>query len=392
MIDRHNAVLLKFKEQFGGDAGVGLARAPGRVNIIGEHTDYNDGLVLPIAIARDTLAAFRPNESRDIRVFSMALDESASLSLDGELPDEPPWARYVGGVAHALSDENVELVGTDMVVHTTLPVGGGLSSSAALEVSAGLALTSAAGAEIDRGALARLCQRAENESVGMRCGIMDQYVALFAKQGSAVQIDCRSLTHTLVPCVTDTAKFVVCDTGVHHELAASEYNRRRQECETGAAEAARVLTGQEVTALRDVEPGALSALQGELDPVVFRRVRHVVTENARVTDAAQAMEQQNYIALGVLMDASHESLRDDYEVSCAELDAMVEAAWSQPGVYGSRMTGGGFGGCTISLVDAARVDDFCEGIAATYRDQTGLTPAVYVCTPEGGADVLRPAG
>ena len=221
---------------------------------------------------------------------------------------------------------------------------------------------------------------------------MDQYVTLFAEEGAAVRLDCRELTHELVPCATDTAKFVVCDTGVHHELAATEYNRRRGECEEGAAEAARILTAQDVRALRDIVPGQLSALEPELDPVVFKRVRHVVTENARVLEAAQSMREQNYVALGVLMDASHESLSSDFEVSCIELDMMVELAWSQMGVYGARMTGGGFGGCTINLIDAEHVDAFCTSVGLGYEQKTGTAPSIYVCAAEKGAEVIRRAG
>ncbi|MFO7899557.1 MAG: galactokinase, partial [Planctomycetota bacterium] len=353
MIDRENAILLEFKERYGTGEGVGLARAPGRVNLIGEHTDYNDGLVLPIAIARDTVAGFRPNDSRTVRVHSMTLDESADFSLDDEaVATEPPWLAYVAGVARSLMDAEVELVGCDLVIHSTVPAGGGLSSSAALEVSTALALCAAAGQEVDRKELMWACHRAEGDYVGMRCGIMDQYVALFGEAGSAVLLDCRAAEHQLVPCATDVVKFVVCDTGVRHELATSEYNRRRQECEEGARDAARLLKAKTVRSLRDLDPGDLSELGQELEPVIFRRVRHVVTENARVREAAGALREQNYLSMGVLMDASHDSLRDDYEVSCSELDTMVELAWSQRGVYGSRMTGGGFGGCTITLVDA----------------------------------------
>jgi len=392
MIDRESAILLKFKEMYGNNEGAGLARAPGRVNIIGEHTDYNDGYVLPIAIARDTMVAFRPTDSRTVNVCSMAVDESAGFALDEEgVPAGPHWVSYAAGVARVLAEEGVDLVGADLVIHSTVPIGGGLSSSAALEVSLALAFTSMAGVELDKRTLATACRRAENEYAGMGCGIMDQYVALYGEAGSAVLLDCRSMSHELVSCPSDTAKFVVCDTGVRHELATTEYNSRRQECSRAVQGAARVLRDEPVHSLRDLGPGDLPYLEHELDPVIFRRARHVVTENARVIAAAESMREQNYIAMGVLMDASHESLREDFEVSCEELDVMVEIAWAQSGVFGARMTGGGFGGCTISLVDSQQVDTFCKNITAAYKQRTGIVPSVYVCAPENSAEVVRGA-
>ena len=392
MIDRENAMLLKFKELYGTDSGVGLTRAPGRVNIIGEHTDYNDGFVLPIAIARDTLVAFKPNGTRDVNVYSMEQDKPERFSLD-EARDEslPMWVAYVAGVAGELQAAGYGLVGIDMVIHSTVPIGGGLSSSAALEVSTAMAYSSAAGFEVERKKLALICQAAEHHYAGMLCGVMDQYVALFGERGLAVRLDCRALEHEAVPLSADTAKFIVCDTGVRHELASSEYNKRRAECEQGVAIAARILTDRTVTALRDVAPSDLPDLVDDLDQIVVKRVRHVVTENARVLAAVDAMRTQNHVALGVLMDASHESLRDDYEVSCKELDTLVDIAWAQSGVYGSRMTGGGFGGCTISLVAADKVDAFCEDVGSAYEAKTGIVPSIYVCAPEDGAGVVRAA-
>jgi galactokinase len=392
MLDRERAMLLAFEERYGAGEGVGLTRAPGRVNIIGEHTDYNEGYVLPMAIGRDTMVAFRPNGTSQVNAWAMNLGQSASFSLDGEgLPAEPAWMLYVGGVARALQGAGVALTGLDMVIHSTVPIGGGLSSSAALEVSSALAMLSAARKDMEPKQLVRLCQQAEHDAVGMKCGMMDQYVSIFGQAGSAVMLDCRYGSHEWIPCATEAAKFVVCDTGVRHELASSEYNTRREECEAGVVEARRLLSGEAIQALRDLVPGELSALAPELDPVVMKRVKHVVTENARVLEAATAMRQQNYMALGVLMDASHESLRDDYQVSCPELDTMVELAWKQRGVYGARMTGGGFGGCTISLVDAEHVDAFCRNMATGYEAATGNAAHVYVCAPERGAELLRPA-
>jgi len=392
VIDRENAMLLKFKELYGTDTGVGFARAPGRVNIIGEHTDYNDGFVLPIAIARDTLVAFKSNGSANVNVYSTEQQESAAFELKQPKNEAAPsWSLYVAGVAGELQNAGFGLTGIDMVIHSTLPIGGGLSSSAALEVSSAFAFTSAAGVEVERKQLALICQAAEHNYAGMMCGVMDQYVALFGEHGVAVRLDCRSLEHQAVPLSAETAKFIVCDTGVRHELASSEYNKRRAECEEGVRAAQRVLDSGSIKALRDVHIAALPKLEPRLEPVVFRRVRHVVTENARVLEAVTAMRQQNHLALGALMDASHDSLRGDYEVSCPELDALVEIAWEQGGVYGSRMTGGGFGGCTISLVAADKIDAFCENVARDYESKTGIAPSIYVCAPENGARVLRPA-
>ncbi|GAG04648.1 unnamed protein product, partial [marine sediment metagenome] len=269
--------------------------------------------------------------------------------------------------AGELQDAGFRLTGIDMVIHSTVPIGGGLSSSAALEVSSALAFTSAAGVEVERKQLALICQAAEHNYAGMMCGVMDQYIALFGEHGVAVRLDCRSLEHEAVPLSAGTAKFIVCDTGVRHELASSEYNKRRAECQEGVRVAGRVLDSAPIKALRDVTTADLPDLEPELEPVVFRRVRHVVTENARVLEAVTAMWARNHLALGALMDASHDSLRNDYEVSCSELDTLVEIAWGQGGVYGSRMTGGGFGGCTISLVGADKVDTFCENVAHGYE-------------------------
>lgn len=394
MIEGHSAVLLRFAEIYGDSDGVGIARAPGRVNIIGEHTDYNEGYVLSLAISRDTVVAFRPNSERRLNVYTMtdvgeAVNGSLSLD-DAYVPLTPRWMSYVAGVARVLQNEGIPLMGMNMVVHTTLPMGAGLSSSAALEISTALALLSSAGVEVDKKKLALLCQRAKGEFAGTRCGI-DQYVSLFAEENSAVLLDCRTLQHQSIACPTDLAKFIVCDTGVRHKLASTEYNKRRCECEQGVAGARLLLKDRNIRSLRDLEVGDLPALESELEPVVFRRVRHVVTEIARVLEAACSMRQKNYVALGVLMDASHESLRNDYEVSCRELDILVEAAWSQMGVYGSRMTGGGLGGCTITLIDASRIDTFCKDVALLYESQTGIKPSIYVCTPGGAAAVLREA-
>jgi len=387
MQQRIDQLRAAFASTFGDAAKTNIARAPGRVNLIGEHTDYNDGYVLPIAIDKDVLVLFRPNGSNTVNIHSLNYSQSAAFNLSDPKPDPSvQWLRYPFGVAKVLQEHGVAVGGIDAVIEGNVPLGGGLSSSAAIEVSSALAFCSAAGAQLDSLTLAKLCQRAEHLYAGVKCGIMDQYVSIFAQKDQAVFIDCRKITHELVPFRTDVVKLVVCDTGVRHSLAASEYNVRRAQCEQGAAYfAARI---ENVKNLRDLVPDDIRAAGNDLDSPVLQRCRHVVTENARVLAAIKALRKKNMYSFGILMGASHESLKNDYEVSCKELDLMVNIADDQKGTFGSRMTGGGFGGCAISLVAVEHVDSFCKAITRQYESATGIHPSVYVVSPEAGAQLL----
>jgi galactokinase len=375
-------------------------RAPGRVNLIGEHTDYNAGFVMPAAIQFYTTVAIAARSDRRLRVRSTNFSETVEAELpdldasNSRRPGQPAqWIDYVLGVAQALQRHGVHLGGADLLIHGEVPLGAGLSSSAALEVSVALALSSLAGRTLDEVTLAKIGQRAENDYVGMRCGIMDQFAAACGRAGHALKIDCRSLEHELVPLDPHTAgadaavQLVICNTMVRHRLAGGEYNRRREECEEGVRSLQQVLPG--IEALRDVTLAQLQAHASLLDPVIHRRCRHIVTENARVVAAAAALKAGALEAFGRLMRESHQSMRLDYEISCDELDLMVRLAELSDGVYGARMTGGGFGGCTVNLVRADKVVPFRAQIAARYAAATGHPPEIYVCEAAQGAGPVR---
>ena len=355
--------------------------APGRVNLIGEHTDYNEGFVLPAAIDRHVLIAATPRDDRMVRLFALDFDEQATFSLDDIAFDEKQiWSNYERGVAWALQQDGYTLRGLDAVITGDVPIGSGLSSSAAVEVAMAYAFQVASDLSLDGVKRALLCQEAENEFVVMRCCIMDQYIISLGKRDHALLIDCRSLEYHLVS-IPLGCSIVVCDTKKRRGLVDSEYNTRRRECETGA----RALG---VGALRDVTPEQFEERESELGEVVRRRCRHVVTENQRVLDAVEALESGGLQRFGALMNASHVSLRDDYQVSCPELDAMVEAAWPQEGVFGARMTGAGFGGCTVNLVATGAVETFPSSVAQEYGAATGIVPDIYVCRAQQGVRAL----
>jgi galactokinase len=368
------------------NAGAKVYRAPGRVNLIGEHTDYNDGFVMPVAIDRYAQVAIKPRDDRKFCIHSENFSEGIEFNLDQRKPRaKRHWSDYVLGVAVVLGQAGYALRGADLTIRSNVPIGAGLSSSAAIEVATALAMLENSDLELDRVQIARLCQRAENEFVGMRCGIMDQFVSCLARAGNALMLDCRSLEYRLLP-LPEGVRLVICNTMVKHELGASEYNTRRAECEAGVRHFAALLP--DVRALRDVTVRDLEQERDELPDVIYKRCRHVVTENARVVEAAAALERGDLRRFGALMAQSHRSLRDDYEVSCSELDAMVDLANKVGGVYGARMTGGGFGGCTVNLVRADRVDAFERALTEGYVRATGLKPEIYVCSTAGGADTL----
>jgi galactokinase len=362
-----------------GEPATHVARAPGRVNLIGEHTDYNDGFVLPVAIDRAVWIAFRPRADDQLVLHSLDVGNAATMAL-GAIEDvrRGDWSDYVAGVVWALTEAGLPpRRGLDGVMSGDVPQGAGLSSSAALELATARTLAGASSLPWDAPRMARIAQRAENGWVGVQSGIMDQMISAVAREGHALLLDCRSLETRHVP-VPPNAAIVVLDTATRRELVASAYNERRAQCEAAAA-----FFG--VPKLRDVDVATFEARGGGLDDVTRRRARHVVTENERTLRAAGALERNDLGEFGRLMDASHVSLRDDFEVSRRELDVIVELARSQPGCYGARMTGAGFGGCAVALVDAPRAPALAREVAARYAEATGLTPSVYVCTPSGGA-------
>jgi galactokinase len=361
----------------------GLFRAPGRVNLIGEHTDYNDGFVMPAAIDFYSYAAIGERTDRTLSVYSEQFDRSVEFSIDQLAgPPRRHWSDYVRGVAAVLRDEGYPLKGANLVIDGQVPIGSGLSSSAAIEVTTALALTALGGVTIPLLEVARLCQRAENTYTGARCGIMDQFVSCFGKQEHALMLDCRSLEATYLQ-LPPNVRLVICNTTVRHELATGEYNERRASCERVVEIIRRFIPS--VRALRDLTLEELERYSGKISNVDFRRCRHVITENTRVIDARSALQGADLIRLGELMYRSHESLDRDYEVTCRELNIMVDLARSLEGAYGARMTGGGFGGCTINLVESKMTLQFQTTIGREYEKLTGLSPQIFVCAAAAGA-------
>jgi galactokinase len=355
-----------------------LFRAPGRVNLIGEHTDYNDGFVMPAAIGFYTWVAAAPRNDHKLKVHSEQFSETVEMDI-GALagPPRKHWTDYVRGVAAVLQSAGYDVQGASLLIQGEVPLGAGLSSSAAIEVSTALALTAMSGIEVPRLVLAKLCQRAENEYSGARCGIMDQFISCFGQSDHALMLDCRDLSYKPVP-IPQGAKLVICNTMVKHELAGGEYNQRRASCEAGVAFLKQ--SSPKIRALRDVTLQNLEQNRAALSDGVYRRCRHVISENERVVEAAGALQAGDLRCFGELMYQSHESLDKDYEVSCEELNIMVGLARGIEGVYGARMTGGGFGGCTVNLVRADAVARFQSTVMARYRSATGLDPIVYICS------------
>lgn len=361
-------------------------RAPGRVNLIGEHTDYNDGFVMPAALDFSTWVKISPLEGRKLAISSENFGEEIEVDLDDKnLVAHDHWSDYPVGVAVVLERAGHRLCGARLQIRGEVPIGSGLSSSAAIEVATACALVANSELKIDPRELALLCQRAENDFVGARVGIMDQFVSLFGHAQKALLLDCRSLDFRLLP-LPDNVRLIICNTMVKHALASSAYNERRAQCEAGVEYMAKFLPN--ITALRDVTIEQLEEHRDGLEDVVYRRCRHVITENARVLAAGDALEQGDLARFGHLMGESHRSLRDDYEVSSEELDLMVEIAQKIEGVHGARMTGGGFGGCTINLVADSQVDEFQKRVFREYKRATKLRPEIYVCTAANGSEEI----
>lgn len=372
-------VVERFKNLFG-EQPVYLVRAPGRVNLIGEHTDYNDGFVLPMAIDRAAWIALRPRGDRKVVLHALDFDALSRFDLGDLHRDGTGWQEYVKGVAHILEQDGFRLRGWEGVMAGDVPIGAGLSSSAAVELATARAFAVASDLPWDPAEMALVGQRAENQWVGMNCGIMDQMISAAGRPGHALLIDCRSLETWPVPLPPETV-VVVLDSATRRGLVDSAYNERRVQCEAAAA-------FFQVPALRDVDSTLFAARELELDPVTRKRARHVITENERTLAAAEAMRRGNAVEMGRLMNASHVSMRDDFEISRAELDTMVALAQAHPGCFGARMTGGGFGGAAVALVRSDAADDFAETVDAGYRKATGLKPRVYICEATGGAAVV----
>jgi galactokinase len=371
-----------FKETFGALPEV-VVRAPGRVNLIGEHTDYNDGYVLPAAIDRAITHAGRRRADRRVRVHSEDFHASTEFDLDDIQKDsDKTWSNFLRGVSKFLEAEGHRLSGADIVFGGDVPREAGLSSSAAVVVGAAAFWNKLLGLGLDSIYVVKLARRAENEFVGVPCGIMDQFISALGKRDHALFLDCRDLSYRHVP-LRAGVKIVVCNSGVKRALAQSEYEVRLKQCRAAVAKIA--ATGRAVKSLRDVELSDLDAVRGAMDGLLWRRAHHVVSENLRTLEAVKVLQAGHLERFGELMNQSHDSLRDDYEVSSKELDQLVELARRQPGVLGARMTGAGFGGCTVNLVRADAAGDFAQAVSRGYKEALGLPAEIYVCQASDGA-------
>ena len=364
-----------------------IVAAPGRVNVIGEHTDYNDGFVLPMAIERYAImAADAASAPGKISIYDAHFKESATIDVSAPVTKgQPKWSNYIRGVLAGFQNRGVKIPALDVAFMSTVPLGGGLSSSAALEVCTATLLEAATGKTIDPVEKALLAQKAEHDFAGVPCGIMDQFISALGREGHLLLLDCRTRQTELVPMSDPSVALLVINTNVKHELGSGEYAKRRAECE----QAAKILG---VASLRDATADQLEKAKGKMSEVVYRRARHVIGEIERTVHAAEGIRQSNWPTVGQFMYASHAALRDDYEVSCKELDAVVEIAEEigvRGGVYGCRMTGGGFGGCCVALVKADSVAAITKKIAADYKARTGIEAAIFASRPAAGATIIK---
>jgi len=369
------AVENAFKDRFGGRPEA-VINAPGRVNLIGEHTDYSEGFVMPMAINRGISIAASPRQDSRLRVFSIDFDEMLDVRLDDLQKSSPGWQEYIKGVAWVMQRGGQSLCGWDGVMAGDVPIGAGLSSSAAVEIASAFAFNLFTDIQKSRVELASAAQKAERVWVGVQVGIMDQLISAVGKKGHAVRIDCRTLEYKYVQ-IPREARFVVLDTGTRRELSNSAYNERREECE----QAAQVLG---VNTLRDATLIMLTVLQNEMNAIVYKRARHVISENKRVHDFAAAMRDTDFARMGALLNQSHASLRDDFEVSSTELDLIVEIALRQPGCFGARMTGAGFGGCALALIKKNAEKNFIESVRQEYSQITQIDPSIFSVAAEDG--------
>jgi galactokinase len=384
--ERNERLKSAFRERFTGSPT--LVRAPGRVNLIGEHTDYNDGYVMPVAIDRDVRIAAGARDDTIVRLYSLDFDGTSEFDLRqvGRDPEQP-WSNYVRGVAQQLQVAGLALRGMEGVVEGNVPIAAGLSSSAALEVAAAMAFQAISGFELDPVRMALLCQKAEQEFMGVQVGIMDQFISRLGRAGHALFLDCRTLEYQAVPLNDQGYRFVIADSRASRELAGSEYNIRRRQCEEAVEGLRAGLPG--IRALRDVSPADFLRYSASLETTVGRRARHVVSEDDRVLQAVAALREGHRERFGALMNESHESLRFDYEVSSRELNVLVGAARQVDGCLGSRLTGAGFGGCTVSLVREEAVPAFEAHVKREYERQTGRQTILYICRAVDGASVLE---
>ncbi|MEN8122672.1 MAG: galactokinase [Bacteroidota bacterium] len=375
----------KFKELFSNNPL--LVRSPGRINLIGEHTDYNDGFVFPAAIDKEVHFAVAINDMSKFRFYAFDLDESFELEVDQLDKTKTSWANYLLGVAAQYKKAGHVIKGVDCVFGGDIPMGAGLSSSAAIENGFAFALKELFGFKVSRMDMVKMAQKAEHEYAGVMCGIMDQFASMNGKENSALKLDCRTLDFEYANIDMASYGIVLCDTNVKHELASSEYNTRRKECETGVEILQKY--NENIAALRDISIEFLEKHKAEFDPVVYKRCEYVVKENNRVEKAFAAIHNSDIEELGRLMYKSHEGLRDEYEVSCSELDVMYTIARKSDYVIGSRMMGGGFGGCTINLVKIENIEDFSETIRVGYMQTTGIEPEIHIVKITGGTGILN---
>ncbi len=385
--ERMSLVAGAFEARFGSAPQVWV-RAPGRVDLMGSHTDYNEGFVLTLSIDRDTWIAARPRADRRVAIASLDVRGGSEFALDDIVHDaETPWTNYVRGVAHFLQEAGYRLSGFDGLVHSTVPISSGLSSSAALEVATATLFQALGGWAIEPLQMALICQRAENKFVGMNCGILDQYSSMFGRAGCALLLDCRQLTHEVVP-VAAGMQVVICDTRARRELTGSEYPERRAQCEEGAC----ILSGfyPSVHTLRDATLDQLFACESCLRPVVARRCRFVIQENERVLRLREVLPAGDRAAFAALARASYEGARDLYEIGSPEMAAMIDAMAGAPGLIGGRQAGAGFGGCMVALVEEPQVDGFIRHVEQDYAANTGIRPDVYPVTAADGAGPVQP--
>lgn len=384
--DLFDSVRREFGRLHGGDDNMVIVRSPGRINLIGEHTDYNEGFVLPSAVDRAIYLAVAPSAGFGVTITS--LDFKDSLHFDSQRPtrSDKSWANYLIGMVNELRKAGYNINGFNCVYAGDIPIGAGMSSSAAVEAGLGFALNAIFDLGIDRAELARIAQRSENEFVGVRCGIMDQFANLLSMGKSALHLDCRSLKYEHIPFISKDLEFLLCDTGVKHSLASSEYNLRREQCESGVKVIKKYVP--EVRSLRDVHLDMLQEHEDELGATVLKRCRYVVEENVRVNSASTFLNDNDYVRFGGLLYLSHQGLKEQFEVTCMELDFLVDEASKLDGVLGARMMGGGFGGCTLNLIERDSLDEFKRRIQPIYLKKTGKLPKMYECNLVPGTDVI----